>query len=389
MGQLHRLDNSKPCRLLPVCILGLLCYYSGLGTLSGAERVLEAVKSEAATFDVLRVVDGLHHPWGFEFLPDGGLLITERRGRLLHWHGGERREVSGLPEIANVGQGGLMDILLDPDFTENQTLFFAYAARYDGGVGTRVARARLDEGFELQDVTVIFSMNPPGRGGRHFGCRLAWHPDGSLFVSIGDRGDQNRAQQLDSHHGSLLRIDRDGRPHPENPFLNRDGAQPEIFSYGHRNAQGLWIDPNSGTIWQNEHGPQGGDTLNAVEMGGNYGWPLATYGEEYGGGRIGVQPNQRQDIINPLLHWTPSIAPSGLSGFVGDAVPGWQGNLFNGALRGMHLRRVVVEDGQVVHQEELLLHAIGRIRQVRQGPDGLLWLCTDERSGGIYKLVPR
>ncbi|TVR08095.1 MAG: PQQ-dependent sugar dehydrogenase [Planctomycetota bacterium] len=352
----------------------------------GAEIVLENVESEEATFHVERVVDNLHHPWGFQFLPDGSIIITERRGRLLRWHDGETHRISGLPDIAARGQGGLLDIVLDPNFTDNRTIYFAYSARYDSGIGTRVSRAVLGEDDQLHELTTIFSMDPPGRGGRHFGCRLAFHPDGSLWIAIGDRGDRDRAQERHNHHGTLLRVDRDGNAMPDNPFVDEDGVLPEIYSYGHRNAQGLWIDPRDGTVWQNEHGPQGGDTLNRITAGANYGWPLATYGEEYGGGRIGVYPHERDDITNPTLHWTPSIAVSGLTGFTSDTIPGWHNNLFNGALRGMHIRRVVVdEDGQVTHQETLLHNQVGRIRELHQGPDGNLWFCTDEAQGGLYR----
>ena len=352
------------------------------------EQVARKIASEAEAFDLTRVVGGLRNPWAVAFLPGGRMLVTERRGRLWLVEDGSATEIGGLPDVREVGQGGLMDIVPHPGYADNGWLYITYAADYDRGQGTRLIRARLD-GAELAEVEQLFEMTPPGRGRVHFGSRLAFDTEGYLFMTLGDRGDRDRAQELDSHHGTVIRLRDDGSVPDDNPFVDRDGALPEIWSYGHRNAQGLIYDAQTDRLWLHEHGPRGGDALHIVKRGANYGWPVATYGDEYRGGSIGTTPDAMDDIVEPRAYWVPtSIAPSGLTLYRGDAFPAWSGDLFIGALVQRHLRRVVLEGDEVVRQEVLLRDEIGRIRDVRTGPDGALWILTDERRGGLYRLSP-
>ena len=333
------------------------------------------------------MVTGLEHPWAVAFLPGGDLLVTERRGRLLRIAAdGRRQRIAGLPPIAAVGQGGLLDLVPDPAFADNRLLYFSYSEQSGGGLRTAVARAEL-AGDRLVALRRIFAMNRASSGGRHFGARLAFLPGGDLLVTVGDRGQRHRAQDPSDHAGSVLRMRPDGSPSPRTVALAIPGAAPEVFTFGHRNAQGLALHPASGDIWIHEHGPRGGDEINILRGGANYGWPVVTYGREYSGGSIGVG-SEAPGMEPPLLHWTPSIAPSGMAFYTGSEFPRWRGDLFVGALAGRHLRRVVVRDGAVVEQEVLLEGTLGRIRDVRQGPDGRLWMLTDERRGALYRIEP-
>jgi glucose/arabinose dehydrogenase len=349
--------------------------------------VVESVESEETTFRVLRVADGLEHPWAMAFLPDGRILITERPGRLTLLSAGPDREaqvIDGLPEIASVGQGGLLDIALHPDYEENGWIYFTYSAPGDGGAGTALSRARLS-GESLTDLEELFRMEPFSRGGRHFGSRIVFAPDGSLFLTIGNRGRRGSAQDLQDHAGSTLRLAPDGGVPADNPFVGRSDALPEIYSYGHRNAQGMAVHPQSGAIWQHEHGPQGGDEVNILRAGANYGWDVISHGEEYGGGQVG-EGTHKEGMEQPVVYWVPSIAPSGMAFYTGSELPEWRGDIFVGALAGRHLRRLVVEGQEIVHQEPLLDGALGRIRDVASGPDGALWLLTDADNGGLYRI---
>ena len=338
-------------------------------------------------FQVIPVATGLEHPWALAFLPDGDLLVTERRGRLLRIGAdGRRHPIEGLPRVAAVGQGGLLDLVLDPDFARNRLLYLSYSEQFGGGLRTAVARAEL-AGDRLVALRRIFAMNRASSGGRHFGSRLAFLPDGDLLVTVGDRGQRHRAQDPSDHAGSVLRLRPDGTASPRTVALAIPGAAPEVFTFGHRNAQGLALHPATGGIWIHEHGPRGGDEINILRGGANYGWPVVTYGREYSGPSIGVG-SEAPGMEPPLLHWTPSIAPSGMAFYTGAGFPRWRGDLFVGALAGRHLRRVVVRDGAVVGQEVLLEGSVGRIRDVRQGPDGHLWLLTDERRGALYRIEP-
>lgn len=366
----------------------LLIFTLGWSSAFGSEAVIaRGIRSGDAVFRLVRVAEGLENPWGLAFLPDGGLLVTERPGRLvLFERDGGRKIVGGLPAVAARGQGGLMDIVLDPDFSRNRLVYFSYSASGQGGAGTAVARARL-EGTEVREVRVIFEMERKTSAGQHFGSRLAFAPDGTLFVSTGDRGDRHRAQDLRDHAGKVIRINSDGSVPRDNPFVGRGDVFPDIFSYGHRNIQGMTIHPVSGEVWTHEHGPRGGDEINVIKPGANYGWPVVTYGREYVGGSIG-EGTSRPGMEDPLLQWTPSIAPSGMVFYTGEKFPGWKDSLFVGALAGQHLRRVVLRGREVVREEVLLSRTVGRIRDVRQGPDGNLYLLTDERNGAVYRIEP-
>ncbi len=353
----------------------------------GAAAQSRTHASNEHRFQVVPVVTGLEHPWALAFLPGGDLLVTERRGRLLRIGAdGQRHRIEGLPRIAAVGQGGLLDLVLDPGFADNRLLYFSYSEQFGGGQRTAVARAEL-AGDRLVALRRIFAMNRASSGGRHFGARLAFLPDGDLLVTVGDRGQRHRAQDPSDHAGSVLRMRPDGSPSPRVAALAIPGAAPEVFTFGHRNAQGLAIHPTSGDIWIHEHGPRGGDEINILRGGANYGWPVVTHGREYSGPSIGVG-SEAPGMEPPLLHWTPSIAPSGMAFYTGTGFPRWRNDLFVGALAGRHLRRIVVRDGAVVEQEVLLQGNLGRIRDVRQGPEGRLWVLTDERRGGLYRLEP-
>jgi glucose/arabinose dehydrogenase len=362
----------------------------GPDSVAASEGVaVDRVESEQATFRVVQVASGLERPWGMAFLPDGRLLVTERVGGLLIVEGdGTTREVSGLPRIAVAGQGGLLDVILDPEYETSRFIYLSYVYRDDGSMGTVVARATLS-GTRLANVETIFEMTPGGSTTRHFGSRFAFLPDGTLLFTIGDRGERARAQDLDDHAGKTLRINTDGSVPSDNPFVDDPDAadaRAEVYTYGNRNAQGMTVHPQTGTVWQHEHGPRGGDEINIVEAGANYGWPLVSYGDEYSGGSIGG--TTREGVEDPLIHWTPSIAPSGMDFYEGSSFPEWQGDLFVGALAGTHLRRVEVSGERVVGQERLLDGVLGRIRDVETGPDGFLYLITDANNGGLFRLEP-
>lgn len=376
--------SFRHCSGCVVVTAGLL---AGLLSICGAEVIEERVESEKENFRVVKMAGGLEHPWAVAFLPDGRMLITERPGRMQILHEGELTEVDGLPEITALGQGGLMDVILHPDYDDNGWIYFTYAASYDDEIGTTLSRARL-EGSDLVDVEQLFQMSSPGTRGLHFGSRLVFDNDGYLFMTIGDRGDRHKAQDLNAHNGSTLRLHDDGRVPQDNPFVDRTDALPEIFSYGHRNPQGMVYDSATDRVWLHEHGPRGGDELNLVQKGENYGWPRATYGEEYRGGTIGTTPDQFEGGVPPVHHWTPSIAASGMTLYEADKFPAWKGNLFVGALAMQHVRRVELDGATVVGEEELLRNTIGRIRDVRTGPDGLIYFLTDARDGGIYRIEP-
>ena len=362
---------------------------AGLLLLAGQAAVgqTQSHASREHRFQVVPVATGLEHPWAVAFLPGGELLVTERPGRLLRIGAdGRGRRIGGLPQIAAVNQGGLLDVVLDPGFADNRLLYISYSEQAGGGLRTAVARAEL-AGDRLVELRRIFAMNHVSHGGRHFGSRLAFLPDGDLVVTVGERGQRHRAQDPSDHAGSVLRLRPDGSPSPRTTALGIPGAAPEVFTFGHRNAQGLAIHPDTGAIWIHEHGPRGGDEINILRGGANYGWPVVTHGREYSGGSIGAG-TEASGMEPPLLHWTPSIAPSGMAFYTGSEFPRWRGNLFVGALAGQHLRRIVVRDGVVVEQEVLLERSLGRIRDVRQGPDGRLWLLTDERRGALYRIEP-
>ena len=353
-----------------------------------AELAAAPIVSDQASFQVVEVAGDLEHPWGMAFLPDGDLLITERPGRLRMLRDGvlDPTPIAGVPEVYASGQGGLLDVALDPDFARNRLIYLSYAARGADGAGTRVARARLGEG-RLDDLEVIFEGLMTTSGGRHFGSRLGFDRDGYLFVTLGERGTPEHAQELGDLAGKVVRLHPDGRVPDDNPFVGRADAGPEIYSYGHRNPQGLAVHPETGRVWVEEHGPRGGDEVNVVTAGANYGWPVITYGRAYSGGSIG-EGSEKEGMAQPVHYWVPSISPSGMAFYQGDAFPQWRGDLFVGALSGELLARLELDGEQVTQEERLLEGVLGRIRDVRVGPDGYLYLLTDHDDGALWRLEP-
>ena len=364
------------------CVLVVLCLIA-LGTLT----------TKAAQAQDLRrvpVVRGLQYGWAFSFLPGGRLLVTERAGRMrvVEANGTLREPLAGLPAVAFGGQGGLLDVALHPRFQENRWVYWTYSEAGDGGAGTSVARGRLDlAANRLLDVQVIFRQVPKVGGGNHFGSRLAFAPDGRLFVGLGERYHRmDDAQDLSNHLGKIVRLEDDGRIPADNPFVGRPGARGEIWSYGHRNIQGAAIHPQDGALWTTEHGPQGGDELNRPARGANHGWPVITHGRNYGTGTAIGEGTARDDVAAPLAVWVPtSIAPSGLAFLTSDRYPGWKGQLFAGALRGEKLVRLELVGTRVVSEHDHLV-GLARLRDVRQGPDGWLYVLTDGPAGEVWRL---
>ena len=368
-------------------------YRSALALLASVWLLFLPERGVAQSSQSLRaatVTEGLEYPWGLAFLPDGRMLVTERPGRLRLVDADGRlhpQPVSGVPAVAAVGQGGLLDVALHPDFTRNGWIYLSYAAQGEGGYGTEVVRARL-EGQSLRDLKVVFSMRPKTTTGHHFGSRLVFDRQGYLYITLGDRGDMGRAQRLDDHAGSVIRLHDDGRVPADNPFVALPNALPEKFTLGNRNIQGAALHPATGALWAHEHGPQGGDEINVIRAGVNYGWPVATYGRNYGSGTQIGEGTHKAGMAQPLLQWTPSIAPSGIAFYTGDKFPAWRGNLFVGALRGQMLVRLELDGERIVREERLLENKVGRIRDVRNGPDGYLYLLIDDARGRIVRLEP-
>lgn len=340
---------------------------------------------------VQTVAEGLDHPWGFEFLPDGGILVTERDGRMriVSTDGRLSQPVAGVPEVFAQGQGGLLDVALAPDFETSGTIYFSFSEPRRDGNGTAVARARLNADVSpprLEDVQVIFHQQPSYDGNVHFGSRIVPTPDGKLFVTLGERFQMRYAQDLSRHWGKVVRINADGSVPDDNPFVGREGARSEIWSYGHRNPQAAALHPETGELWIVDHGPRGGDEVNVVRKGLNYGWPVINYGRHYTGEEI---PKRREGMEQPLYYWDPSIAPSGMAFYTADRAPQWRGNLFVGALAGRHLARLVLDGEQVTAEERLLTDLNQRIRDVKQGPDGAIYVATDSARGRILRVTPR
>jgi glucose/arabinose dehydrogenase len=350
----------------------------------------KAVDTQQAQVQLEVVASGLEHPWGIAFLPDGRALVTERPGRLrIVGRDGKLSEpLAGVPAVDAVGQGGLLDVALDPDFARNQLVYLSYAEPRGAGMnGTSVARAKLGTAG-LAEVTVIFRQQPAMASRHHFGSRLVFGRDGNLFVTLGDRNSgRDKVQSLDNHIGKVVRIDRDGKAPADNPYLKQAGALPELWSIGHRNIQGAALDPASGDLWTNEHGPKGGDELNHTLGGRNYGWPLVTYGTEYSGKPISDK-TEAPGLESPVHYWVPSIATSGLAFYTGAAIPEWQGNVFVGGLKSGELSRLELRNGRVVKEERLFKDALDkRIRAVVNGPDGALYLLTDEDDGQLIRVT--
>lgn len=347
------------------------------------------LSSEYARLLVDRVVADLEHPWSIAIMPDESLLVTERPGRLLHVRDGEATEISGVPEVEAHNQGGLLEVALHPEFEENSYVYLTYSKpNADDETATTLARGVLDNGA-LTDVEDIFVQNQYSSPGRHYGSRLAWLSDGTLLMSIGDRGaDPPRAQDASDHAGTLLRLTDDGGVPDDNPFLDDADVADEIYSYGHRNIQGLVVDPSDDTIWATDHGPRGGDLLVRVEAGANYGWPVVTQGLDYRTQEQfpDAEARSMEGIDDPFYEFLPTLAPSGLALVTHDAFERWQGDLLAGGLRAERIRRVVTSDTQVLHEEELLLQEIGRIRDIREAPDGSFLIATDHSDGAVYRV---
>lgn len=378
-------DNVRRVLLLLVPWMAVLSGCMDGPRLEGRDHVRSAV----ADFRVVPVVGGLENPWGIAFLPDGGFLVTERPGRLRVVRNGEllAEPVDGVPEVLARSQGGLMDVQLHPDFQSNRLVYLSYSKPLGGGQSTTAVVRGVLDGTMLRNVEEVFEAQAAGSPGRHYGSRLAFDREGALYVTIGERGEMQRAQDLSDHAGTTLRLHDDGRVPDDNPFVGRPGALPEIYTYGNRNAQGMAVHPETGQIWQTEHGARGGDELNLIRAGRNYGWPEITHGVNYDGRRI-TPDTARSGMEQPVIHWTPSIAVAGMDFYTGDLFPEWQGDIFVTALAGQHVRRLEMDGDRVTGQEVLLSGQGVRFREVAAGPDGALYLLTDERDGQVLRLEP-
>jgi glucose/arabinose dehydrogenase len=348
----------------------------------------QTMRSAKANLRLGTLCHGLVQPWGMAFLPDGRILVTERPGRLRVFANGklEPTQLAGVPKVAATGQGGLLDVCLHPDFARNRLLYLSYSAEGQGGNATTVARAELGDGG-LVGLTVIYEALPRASGGLHFGSRIAFDRAALMYVTAGERYNKPRAQDLGDLGGKIVRLKDDGSVPPDNPFVGRAGARPEIFSYGHRNPQGLAMHPVTGRMWEVEHGPRGGDELNILRPGANYGWPLATHGIDYNGAIISPHKSL-PGMADPLRVWTPSISPCGLCFYTGTAFPAWKGSLFTGGLSAYALFRLELAGEKVVNEERLIEGRLPYIRDVRQGLDGSIYLVTHSDDGGLFRLDP-
>lgn len=351
-----------------------------------AEVVADEIRSEYESFRVVRLAGGFEHPWAVAVLPDGRYLVTERPGRLNLVADGTATPVSGLPDIHAHRQGGLLDVALHPDFARNGWVYLTYSTGDASGTATALGRGRL-EGERLVGFEELFVQDRRSEPGRHYGSRIAWLADGTLVMSIGDRGTvPQRAQDPRDHAGKVLRLNADGSVPRDNPFVGRDEAHAEIFSLGHRNIQGMVVDAAGDVIWATEHGERGGDELNLVRPGKNYGWPVVSKAREYRSEQQYGEARSRAGYEEPVYEFLPTLAPSGLALVTRDRFPAWRGNLLAGGLRGQRIRRIVLEHGEVVHEEELLLQTVGRIRDVREGPHGHIYVLSDAADGGLYRI---
>jgi glucose/arabinose dehydrogenase len=366
-----------------IAVIAVMLAQACAHEVGAADRIVD---SQTGRIRVETVVDGLSHPWGLAFLPDGGILVTERPGRLRLFASGRLSAVNGVPEVYAQGQGGLLDVALDPDFAANRLVYLSYAEAGDGGAGTAVARGRLNETrIMLENVQVIFRQQPKVGGSGHFGSRLVFARDGTLLITTGERFKFDPAQDLNSHLGKIIRINRDGSVPRDNPFVGRGGVRPEIWAYGIRNAQGAALHPETGQLWELEHGPRGGDELNIIEAGKNYGWPLVSWGVHYNGQEI-PKPPTRPDLAPPVRHWVPAISPAGMAFYTGSLFAGWRGSLLVGGLTGGGPTRLTLDGNRVTAEERISLGM--RIRDVRQGPDGAVYLLSDSSDGAVLRLTP-
>lgn len=361
-------------RLLHLILIWLIAVPAAADTLA----------TRAGPVTVTRVLDGLNTPWAIDFLPGGAFLVTERRGRLLHVSDGRAREVAGVPRVAARGQGGLLDVMVPRDFAQSRAVFLTFSKQVRGGTHTAVARGKLSaDGTRLTGARVIFEAAPGSSGGRHFGSRVIEARDGTLFVTIGERGDRPSAQDLSSHNGSVIRITRDGGVPADNPFVGQPGARPEIWSYGHRNPQGMAFDTR-GRLWTVEHGPKGGDEINRIRKGANYGWPVISYGRHYSGAKVG-EGTSKPGMEQPAFYWDPSIAPSGMMIYSGKLWPQWRGDFFVGSLKFDFIARL--EGTPLREAEQLKSKATTRIRDVAEAPDGSIWFLS-EGNGAVFRMTP-
>ena len=364
--------------------------------LPSQSKLLIRPEAKTQAFQVRELLSGLEHPWSMAWLPNGEMLITEREGRLRRVSKDFRldpRPIEGLPKSIEVdGQGGLFDVAVHPGFSRNGWVYLSFSEGQLGGrlssSGTALVRAKLD-GHRLIEMETLFSMQPKSRGGRHFGGRIVFDRDGFLYVTLGDRGDEERAQRDNDHAGSVIRLHDDGRIPTNNPFVGSGSVPPEVFSRGNRNIQGAAVHPTTGALWAHEHGPQGGDEINIIRAGRNYGWPTITYGVNYVTGTKIGEGIQKPGMVQPIHIWVPSIAPSGMAFYTGNRYPGWSNSLFVGGLRSQALIRLEHQDNRIVAEERLMVGQHGRIRDVRVGPDGLIYLLTDDDNGKLLRLDPR
>lgn len=366
-----------------------------LGVLSLATAVEAATfKTEKGDISVDILADGLTRPWAIDFLPDKRMIVTERGGRMriVSPDGKKSSGIKGVPGVDVGGQGGLLDVAVHPDFAQTRLIYWSFSEAGKGGNSTAVARGKLSaDGKALEDVKVIFSQKPKVRSNMHFGNRLVFDGKGHLFVTLGERSAtkfRGQSQELNSHLGKVVRLMEDGSVPKDNPFVGKEGALPEIWSYGHRNPQAAAINPATGALWEIEHGPRGGDEINLPEPGKNYGWPLVSCGVNYDGTPVGTGKREAPGMENPIYQWTPVIAPSGMAFYTGDSFPQWKGNLFVGGLRAGALVRLELDGAKVTHEERLLKDLGMRIRDVAQGPDGALYVVTDASDGQILRISP-
>lgn len=343
-----------------------------------------------SNYSVNVLSEDLNNPWGIAALPDGRLLITEKEGvmKIAKTDGSLSAAITGIPEVNSKGQGGLLGVSIDPDFSTNRMVYWAFADNYDNGTLTAAAKGRLsDDETKIENATIIYRATPAYDGNLHYGGRIIFDGSGNLFLSTGERSDlvtRPQAQQLNSSLGKIIHITKDGQPAAGNPLANVAGAKPELYSYGHRNVQGLARHPVTGDLWENEFGPRGGDEVNHIMPGKNYGWPTITYGIEYSGKKVGAAMQQKDGLEQPTYYWDPSVSPSGMTFFAGNSIPEWQNNLFIGALSGLHIVRLIIKDNKVVGEERLLEDEIQRFRDITQGKDGALYAITDQ--GRLYRI---
>ncbi|WP_230531593.1 PQQ-dependent sugar dehydrogenase [Microvirga roseola] len=377
---------------MPRLRFALTCALALAVSPSAFAQDVQRLRTDKAEVIVETVARNLQNPWGLSFLPDGRMLVTERPGRLriISADGQASEPISGLPRIAARGQGGLLDVALDPNFPKNRLVYLSFAEDRGGGrAGTSVARGRLSQdGTALENTRVIFRQEPAHTGGNHYGSRLVFDRAGNLFVTVGDRYElRNQAQNPQNHIGKIVHIQPSGGAAPNNPFLNREGVQPEIWSLGHRNVQAAALNPSTGELWTVEHGARGGDEVNIPKPGRNYGWPVITYGVDYSGAKIG-EGTAKPGLEQPVYYWDPSIAPSGMAFYTGDKFPAWRGSVLIGALAGRLVSRLETSGNQVTGEERMLQNLGERIRDVRQGPDGFVYLLTDSPQGRILRVRP-